>query len=141
MDAVVSTQQQALERRIELCVRIAGMGFGPDVMRLALTREGVPPEAARLIAFSVTRSHAALRAIEAGAAHGVSERAIAQRDRTQYHASRAAEYFLGRVAAFFWFGLVAIGGGMALGWMVGFEHGAADGYDWVRRSIEQLLPR
>jgi hypothetical protein len=45
------------------------------------------------------------------------------------------------MAAFFWFGLVAIGGGLALEWMVGFERGAVDGFDSVARALEVLLWR
>lgn len=142
MAAVEALRQHELERQIELCVRIAGLGFGPDVMRLALVRKGVPPVVAKLIALSVTSSHAALRTIEAGASHSESAgRDAAERDREQYRRSRAAGYFLWRMLAFFWFGLIAIGGGIALGWMVGFEHGVADGYDWVQRSIERLFWR
>jgi len=141
MDAVETARQRDLERQIELCVRIAGLGFGPDVMRLALERKGIPPTAAKLIALSVTSSHAALRAIEAGASHGESAGRERARDLEQYRRSRAASHFLGRMLAFFWFGLIAIGGGLALGWMVGFEYGAAEGYEWVQRSIERLFWR
>lgn len=141
MEVVESARQRELERQIQLCVRIAGLGFGPEVMRLALVRKGVSAEAAALIALSVANSHAALRKIEAAAVPGESDRAMMVRDRERYRTSRAAEYFLRRIAALFWFGLVAIGGGMAFGWIVGFEHGAAEGYDWVRHSLERLLWR
>jgi hypothetical protein len=142
MELAEAARLQELERQIELCVKIAGLGFGPDVMRLALQRKGVAPGAARLIALSVASSHAALRAIEAGAARvGPAAGEAKERDREQIRRSRAAGYFLGRMLAFFWFGLIAIGGGLALGWMVGFEYGAADGYDWMQRSIEQLFRR
>ena len=43
--------------------------------------------------------------------------------------------------AFLCFGLIAIAGGIALGWTVGFEHGVADGYDSALRSIERLFWR
>lgn len=132
MEATEAVRQHKLVRQIELCVRIAGLGFGPDVMRLALVQKGIPPAAARLIALTVTSSHAALRTIEAGALRGESaSREVTERDREQYRRSRAASNFLGRMLAFFWFGLITIGGGLALGWMVGFENGAADGYDWI----------
>ena len=141
MEEVEAARQHDLESKIDLCVKIVRLGFGPDVMRLALERKGVTPGAARLIALSVTSSHAALRVIEAGASHRETSGRETARDREQYRRSRAASYFLGRMAAFFWFGLVAIGGGVALGWMVGFEYGAADGHDWVQRSMERLLWR
>jgi hypothetical protein len=54
---------------------------------------------------------------------------------------RAAERFIGNMAAFFWFGLVAIGGGLALGWIVGFEYGTASGLDSVARTLETLFQR
>jgi hypothetical protein len=136
--AVTTGQQQALERHVQTCVRIARLGFGADVMRLALIRNGVSPAAARLIALSVTSSHAALREIEAGSASDATAVPVQREDRERARASRAAEYFLGRVVAFFWFGLIAVAGGLALGWAVGFEQGAADGFDWVRRSLERL---
>ena len=142
MEWAEATRQQEIEGQIGLCVRIARLGFGPDVMRLALERKGVPPDAAKLIALSVTSSHAALRTIEAGASCGESAgREPTERDREQYRRSRAAGYFLGRMLVFFWFGLVADGGCLAVGWMVGFEYGAADGYDWMQRSIERLFWR
>jgi len=136
-----AARQDELERQVELCVRIAGLGFGPEVMRLALERKGIPPPAARLIALSVASSRAALRKIEAEPLRGDSSRAMAKRDIERYRASRAASYFLGRMAAFFWFGLVAIGGGLALGWMAGFERGAVDGFDSVVRALETLFWR
>ena len=142
MEKVETTRQHVLERQVELCVRIAGLGFGPDVMRLALERKGISAAAARLIALSVAGSHAALRTIEAGAVRGeTAGRAAAERDQQQYRRSRAASYFLRRMLAFLCFGLIAIAGGIALGWTVGFEHGVADGYDSVQRSIERLFWR
>ena len=141
MELAEAGRQRELERQVGLCVKIAGLGFGPEVMQLALKRNGVAPEAARLIALSVASSHAALRAIEAGTASTMPDREAMERDRERARAARAADYFLRKLAAFFWFGLIAIGGGLALGWMIGFENGAADGYDWAQRSIERLVWR
>lgn len=92
-----STRRQDLERQVELCVKIAGLGFGPEMMRLALERQGVPPAAARRL--------------------------------------------IGDVAAFFWFGLIAIGGGLALGWIVGFEYGTASGLDSMVCALGSLFQR
>jgi len=138
MQIAEAARHNELERQIELCVRIAGLGFGPEVMRLALERKGIPPLAAKLIALSVASSRAALKKIEAVPLRGDASRAMTKWDLERYRASRAASHFLGRMAAFFWFGLVAIGGGLALGWMIGFERGAVDGYDAVVRLIETL---
>lgn len=141
MQIAGTTRPNELERQVELCVRIAGLGFGPDVTRLALERKGVPPAAARLIALSVASSRAALSRIEAAPLRGDSSRVMTKREIENYRASRAARHFLGRVAAFFWFGVVAIGGGLALGWMAGFEHGAVDGYESVVRALAALIWR
>lgn len=127
-----------IERQVALCVKIAGLGFGPEVMRLALERNGVPPAAARLIALSVASSRAALTSIEAGA---LPVPALTAQDRERRRAARAASRFLGRLLAFFWIGLVAVGGGLALGWIVGFERGAADGLDSVARALQTLFWR
>lgn len=132
-----SAKRQDLERQVELCVKIADLGFGPEVMRLALERRNVPPPAAQLIALSVAGSRAALTRIEAAppAAQG---RAPLRQDLRQ---ARAAGRLIGNVAAFFWFGLVAVGGGLALGWIVGFEYGTASGLDSVERALETLFQR
>src|SRR6476646_8393858 len=98
MQAAHAARHRELERQVELCVKIAGLGFGPEVTRLALERKGVPPSAARLIALSVASSRAALKEIEAEPLHGNSSRGIAKREIERYRASRAARYFLGRVA-------------------------------------------
>ena len=139
MQIAGTARQNELERQVELCVRIAGLGFGPDVTRLALERKGVAPATARVIALSVASSRAALRRIEAAPLRGDSSRVTTKEDIERYRASRTARQFLGRVAAFFWFGVVATGGGLALGWMAGFEHGAADGYEAVVRAIAALF--
>jgi hypothetical protein len=141
MQIAETARHNELERQVELCVRIAGLGFGPEVTRLALERKGVPPAAARLIALSVASSRAALRKIEGEPLRGDAGRVMTKRDIEHYRASRAARHFLGRVAAFFWFGVVAIGGGLALGWMAGFEHGAVEGYESVVRALATLFWR
>lgn len=132
-----STRRRELERQVELCVKIAGLGFGPEVTRLAMERQGVPPRAAQLIALSVATSRAALKGIEAGSPRAVPAGTMSRQD-VRY--LRAFERFIGNLAAFFCFGLVAIGGGLALGWAVGFEHGAASGLDAVARAVASLFP-
>ena len=141
MQVAKTARHNELERQVELCVKISGLGFGPEVTRLALERKGVPAAAARLIALSIESSRAALKRIEAAPLRGDASRTMAKQEIERYRASRAARYFLRRVMAFFWFGVVAIGGGLALGWMAGFEHGAVDGYQSVMRAIETLLWR
>jgi hypothetical protein len=138
MTVTHSGPQRDLERQVGLCVKIGGLGFGPDVMRLALVREGVAPDTAKLIALSVARCRASLVAIEAGMEGGAPDRETVRPDHERYRASRASEYFLRRMAAFAWFGLIAVGGGVALGWAAGFDRGMAEGYDWVERSLDRL---
>ena len=131
-----STRRQELEQQVELCVKIAALGFGPEVTRLAMERRGVPPQAAQLIALSVSTSRAALRRIEEIPPRTASARTMSRQD-VQY--LRAVERFIGNLAAFACFGLVAIGGGLVLGWAVGFEYGAASGLDNVVRALESVL--
>jgi hypothetical protein len=132
------TRRQELERQVELCVKISGLGFGPEVTRLAMERRGVPPHAAHLIALSVATSRAALKRIEDGASRPVSARMTSRQD---VRTLRAIERLIGHLAAFVCFGLVAIGGGLVLGWAVGFEYGTASGLDAVVRTLESLLQR
>ncbi|HKU71683.1 MAG TPA: hypothetical protein VJQ51_12680, partial [Burkholderiales bacterium] len=127
-----STRRQELERQVELCVKIAGLGFGPEVTRLAMERQGVPPHAAQLIALSVATSRAALKRIEDGSLRPAPARTMPRRD-VQYLG--AIERLIGNLVAFFFFGLVAIGGGLILGWAVGFEYGTASGLDSVERAL------
>lgn len=141
MQIAETARHGELERQVELCAKIAALGFGPEVTSLALERKGVSPRVARLIALSVASSRAALKKIEADPLRGDSSRAMTKREIERYRAARAARYFLGRVAAFFWFGVIAIGGGLALGWMAGFEHGAVEGYDSAVRALESLFWR
>ena len=130
------TRRQELERQVELCVKIAGLGFGPEVTRLAMERQGVPPRAAQLIALSVSTSRAALQRIEEGSSRPASAGTLSRKD-LQY--LRAIERLVGNLVAFVCFGLVAIGGGLVLGWAVGFEHGTASGLDAVVRALESAL--
>ena len=133
-----STRRRELERQVELCVKIAGLGFGPEVTRLAMERQGVPPHAAQLIALSVATSRAALKRIEEASPRSAPARAMPRRD-LQY--LRAIEGLIGNIAAFVCFGLVAIGGGLVVGWAVGFEYGTASGLDAAVRALETLLQR
>lgn len=132
------TRRQELEHQVELCVKIAGLGFGPEVTRLAMERRGVPHNAARLIALSVETSRAALKRIEA-AAPRMGSAATASPQDLRY--LRAVDRMIGNLAAFFCFGVVAIGGGLALGWAIGFEYGTASGLDAVARALETLFPQ
>ena len=131
-----STRRQELEHQVELCVKIAGLGFGPEVTRLAMERRGVPPHAAHLIALSVATSRAALKRIEHGAPRPVSARTPSRRDAQSL---RAIEHLIGNLAAFVCFGLLATGGGLVLGWAVGFEYGTASGLDAVVRALESVI--
>ena len=130
-----STRRQELERQVELCVKIAGLGFGPEVTRLAMERRGVPSDAAQLIALSVASSRAALTKIEE-ASHVATAATRAGQDLRYL---RAVDRFIGSMVSFFFFGLVAIGGGLVLGWAVGFEYGTASGLDAVGRALETLF--
>jgi hypothetical protein len=131
-----STRRQELEHQVELCVKIAGLGFGPEVTRLAMERRGVPPHAAHLIALSVATSRAALKRIEHGAPRPVSAGTPSRRDAQSL---RAIEHLIGNLAAFVCFGLLATGGGLVLGWAVGFEYGTASGLDAVVRALESVI--
>jgi hypothetical protein len=138
MSLVGAAQQDELKRHIELCVRLAALGCDAKVMRLALQRRGVAPAAADLIGLSIEGSQAALKAITAQARARRDDDEAKAQELAQLRAARAARHFLGRMAAFFWIGVIAVGGGAALGWSIGFSQGASDGFDWALRALERL---
>ena len=133
---MLTVESTELERQVELCVRIAGLGFGPEVTRLAMERRGVPPHAAQLIALSVATSRAVLKRIEDGSPRPASAGIPSRQD---LRSLRAIERLIGKFAAFVCFGLVAIGGGLVFGWAVGFEYGTASGLDAVARALGSLI--
>ena len=133
---MLTVESTELEQQVELCVKIAGLGFGPEVTRLAMERRGVPPHAAQLIALSVATSRAALKRIEVESPRPVS---TGMPPRQDSQSLRAIERFIGKFVAFVCFGLFAIGGGLVLGWAVGFEYGTASGLDAVARALESLI--
>jgi hypothetical protein len=125
---------------IGLASQIARRGYGEPVIELALRRKGVSREIARLIAASVVNCHAAIVTAQEQARIAQEQMATVRgSDNTDLRAARAASLALSKIGSFLVFGIAGIGGGVLLGWSMGFNRGLEDGFDWIVRAIERLV--
>jgi hypothetical protein len=128
-----------METLIGLASQIVRRGYGEAVIILALRRSGASQEVARLVAASVVSCHAAILTT-----HGDARREkepLDAVDKSDLRAARAASLALSKFVSFFVFVIVGIGGGAFLGWSIGFNQGIDDGFDWIVRTVEQLIAR
>ena len=130
-----------LRALIDLSSEIARRGYDEPVVELALYRKGVPREIARLVAASAIGCRRAILAAQAPGAVTrppvAAARPVSQQD---LRAARAANRALWKIANFLVLVVAGFGFGALLGWSIGFGHGVEDGFDWIVRVIERLIP-
>lgn len=137
MQEISSDLKIELRTLIQLSTQIARRGYDEPIVELALRRKGISPEIARLIAASVVSCHATILAAEGHAR--LDERSLAAGRNTDLLAARAASRTLSKIASFLLFIMAGLGGGLLLGWSIGFDRGMNDGFDWIVHYIERLI--
>jgi hypothetical protein len=117
---------------IGLSARLARAGCGQGAVELALSRKGLRPDAARLIAASVVSCRTALAAAQTPSSAQLRAR------HADVRAARAAQRMLSKLIFLPLCIAVGAGGGALMGWAAGFDAGVEDGTRWVVSALLQL---
>ncbi|MBI4195874.1 MAG: hypothetical protein HY526_12440 [Betaproteobacteria bacterium] len=139
-----TTPSRSVEMRalIGLSAEIARRGYGERVIEVALWRKGVSREVARVIAVSAVSCRSAILTAQASANAGIVPPPDAgARCDIDLRTARAARLALSKTANFVILACLGFGGGLLLGWSVGFGQGIEDGFEWIVRAIERLVGR